>query len=99
MHLQGLLPGTTYHYRVVAVNALGETHIEGPDQTFTTQAAGAAFTLPDGRQWEMVTPPDKHGAGSDCASATNRAPTSRPPQDGSAITYGGDLAVRRQSRG
>ena len=33
----------------------------GPDQTFTTQGAGA-FVLPDGRQWEMVSPPQKNGA-------------------------------------
>jgi|HubBroStandDraft_6_1064221.scaffolds.fasta_scaffold147195_2 hypothetical protein len=32
--LTGLQPGTTYHYRVVAANSLGET--VGPDQTFTT---------------------------------------------------------------
>jgi hypothetical protein len=29
-----LLPGTQYHYRVVAINFTGPTH--GPDQTFTT---------------------------------------------------------------
>jgi hypothetical protein len=33
-NLSGLQPGTTYHYRVAARNALGET--VGPDQTFTT---------------------------------------------------------------
>ena len=34
----------------------------GPDETFTTQAAGGGFMLPDGRQWEMVSPPAKDGA-------------------------------------
>jgi phosphodiesterase/alkaline phosphatase D-like protein/sugar lactone lactonase YvrE len=33
-HLVGLAPGTTYHYRVVATNAIGTTN--GPDQAFTT---------------------------------------------------------------
>jgi hypothetical protein len=32
--LSGLQPGTTYHYRVVVTNSVGET--VGPDQTFTT---------------------------------------------------------------
>jgi hypothetical protein len=32
--LSGLRPGTTYHYRVLATNALGQ--VASPDQTFTT---------------------------------------------------------------
>ena len=35
--IAGLAPGTTYHYRVVAVNAVGQA--EGDDATFTTAAA------------------------------------------------------------
>ncbi len=34
--LSGLEPGTTYHFRVVAVNAVGA--VNGPDGTFTTTA-------------------------------------------------------------
>jgi hypothetical protein len=34
--LSGLAPGTTYHYRIVATNALATT--SGPDQTFATPA-------------------------------------------------------------
>jgi hypothetical protein len=61
VHVQeGLSPGTKYHYRVVATNALGS--IPGPDRTFTTWGGGGEFALSDGRQYEMVTPPDKHGA-------------------------------------
>jgi Ca2+-binding RTX toxin-like protein len=40
----GLQPGTTYHYRVVATNAAGET--EGADETFTTSRAPTAATDP-----------------------------------------------------
>jgi hypothetical protein len=61
IHLTGLTPGSQYHFRVIASNALGK--LEGVDQTFTTQAAGTQFTLPDGRAWEMVSPPTKQGAG------------------------------------
>jgi hypothetical protein len=60
--IQELLPSTTYHYRVIAHNALnkpGEV-VEGPDRSFTTQ--GPASILPDGRTWELVSPPNKHGA-------------------------------------
>jgi hypothetical protein len=60
-HAQGLAPGTLYHYRVVAINDGKE--FPGPDQTFTTQGVGGELTLLDGRQWEMVSPPVKHGAG------------------------------------
>ena len=58
-HVQSLSPGTVYHFRVVAASN-GETFYS-PDQTFTTQTAGS-FTLADGRQWELVSPADKHGA-------------------------------------
>jgi hypothetical protein len=58
-HLHGLAPGVVYHYRVVAVSELGE--FPGPDHAFTTQTA-APFALPDDRHWELVSPPDKHGA-------------------------------------
>ena len=59
-HPQDLKPHTVYHYRVLVTNAV-ET-VTGPDQTFTTQPAGEELTLPDGRQWEMVSPPVKDGA-------------------------------------
>ena len=59
-HVQGLSPGTLYHYRVVAVS--GKEEFPGPEQTFSTQGAGGQLTLPDGRSWEMVSPPDKRGA-------------------------------------
>jgi hypothetical protein len=58
--VQGLEPLTTYHYRVLATNSLGTS--EGPDRSFTTQSPTVAALLPDNRAWEMVTPPNKHGA-------------------------------------
>jgi hypothetical protein len=60
VHLQNLLPSTTYHYRVVAVNSFGV--VEGSDVMFTTQPAGGSFVLPDGRAWEMVSPVDKNNS-------------------------------------
>jgi WD40 repeat protein len=71
--LDGLQPGTTYHYRVVATSGVAEN--QGPDHTFTTyqpfvpdtdcpnQAFRIGFSanLPDCRAYEMVSPRDKNG--------------------------------------
>jgi hypothetical protein len=64
MHVDGLQLGTLYHYRVVAHDTREsvEYTVDGPDQTFTTQGQNGGPTLPDGRQWEMVSPPEKNGA-------------------------------------
>ncbi len=61
---KGLSPETAYHYRVVAVSEIGGRREEffGHDHTFTTQGGGGALSLPDGREWELVSPPDKFGA-------------------------------------
>jgi hypothetical protein len=56
--LTGLSVDTTYHWRVVADGETGE--VFGRDQTFVYDTMGSG--LPDGRRYEMVTPPDKNGA-------------------------------------
>jgi hypothetical protein len=58
--VEGLTPGTTYHYRLVATNALGKA-VSGHDHTFTTQSAASGTGLVDGRGWELVSPPNTHG--------------------------------------
>jgi hypothetical protein len=67
--VQGLAPSTEYHYRIVATGELSEGGLEGgfeefdgPDETFITQGSGGRLVLPDGREWELVSPPDKMGA-------------------------------------
>jgi hypothetical protein len=85
VHLQGLSPGTTYHYRVVAGNAL-RPEVPGSDGTFTTQAAGTEVGLPDGREWELVTPPNKQGAGFYGVGAKEGGDI-QAAADGGAITY------------
>jgi hypothetical protein len=86
-HITGLEPETTYHFRVVATNSAspgGGTL--GPDRTFTTQPASSSVVLPDGRQWELVSPPDKHGA-----EVENNlffvGGIMQAAEDGSAVTY------------
>jgi WD40 repeat protein len=62
-HVAGLQPGTLYHYRAVAHDTReGVAYtLYSQDRTFTTQAVGSGLALPDGRRWEMVSPPDKLG--------------------------------------
>jgi hypothetical protein len=54
----GLSANTAYHWRVVAVGEGGS--VFGRDETFVYDTVGGG--LPDGRRYEMVTPPDKNGA-------------------------------------
>jgi DNA-binding beta-propeller fold protein YncE len=92
----GLAPGTTYHYRVVATNEVAPSGIAGPDQTFTTltaaQAAcpneqmrgGFAGKLPDCRAYELVTPPVTSGSQFD--GELRMAYASKAAADGNALT-------------
>ena len=59
VELSGLLPETTYRYRVLTANIGNET-VEGAEQTFTTYPT-MVQGLPDGRVYEMVSPPEKDG--------------------------------------
>ncbi len=59
-YLQELEPNTVYHYRLVTESEVGS--VQGTDRTFTTQRASGELALPDGRAWELVSPPDKGGA-------------------------------------
>jgi len=60
VELQHLAPNTTYHYRVVVTNTLG--NYDGAEHAFTTQAAGTTVALPDNREYELVSPPNMEGA-------------------------------------
>jgi hypothetical protein len=68
-----LAPGTTYHYRLVARNAIGTT--QGADRTFTTRSGLPA------RAFEQVSPREKGG------SAVNPRMNFRASADGSRIAY------------
>ena len=59
-HLSALKAGTAYHYRILATNGGGTATLE-PALIFTTQELSGAFTLPDSRGWELVSPPEKNG--------------------------------------
>jgi hypothetical protein len=54
--ISGLAAGTTYHYRLVAANSVGSA--TSADQILRTLGSAG---LPDGRHYEMVSPPQKLG--------------------------------------
>ncbi len=95
--VSGLLPATTYHYRVLASNQYGT--VEGPDRTFTTYPS-LAEGLPDGRVYEMVSPPLKdvgevfapeivQGCNECTAGENITASTVQVAPDGGSIVYDG----------
>jgi DNA-binding beta-propeller fold protein YncE len=55
----GLAAGVTYEFRVVGSNIGGSG--ASVAKAFEIRPIGEA-TLPDGRAWELVSPPEKHGA-------------------------------------
>jgi WD40-like Beta Propeller Repeat len=97
-HVQGLAAGIVYHYRVVTISEPSPGAFEefdGPDRTFTTQTAGG-FALPDGRSWEMVSPPDKHGA---LIGAIGEQGLIQASINGDAITYITDAPTEAEPQG
>ncbi len=93
--VQGLTPSTTYFYRVLASNSLGTAM--GVQHTFTTQPPPAAFALADGRAWEMVSPPEKHGA--PVEALTREGGWILASENGDALTYVAGGAITGEIRG
>ena len=78
--MQNLPPGV-YYYRVVAENGFGTIH--SVENTFTILLPVSG--LPDGRRWEMVSPPEKDG--NEPESLTNEGGLIQAAESGDAITY------------
>ncbi len=85
MFIQGLSPATVYHYRLVATNEI-ET-VTGADRTFTTQNTGTSSSLPDGRQYELVSPPVKDGTRALRIEGYAGGGVVQASEDGNGITY------------
>jgi hypothetical protein len=96
IQLSGLQPGAVYHARVVASNELGTT--PGGDLTFTTVSAAGptASTLPDGRVYELVSPPGSSsgnvyvpdsGHGLESSHEIYSGDPVRAAADGDAVAY------------
>jgi DNA-binding beta-propeller fold protein YncE len=88
-HPQRLRPDTTYHYRVVAVNAAGVS--DGPEQAFTTETQGEKLAMLDGRMWELVSPPDTGGAQVDALE--EEGGVAQAAADGGAFTWASSVPI------
>jgi hypothetical protein len=88
--IAGLAVATEYHYRIVVENETGTER--GPDATFTTQTPGGPLALPDGRQYELVSPPEKDGARvfgivAEEGVVVGGSAAVQASEDGTSITY------------
>jgi phosphodiesterase/alkaline phosphatase D-like protein len=95
VRVEGLKPASTYHYRVLATNSLGTT--DSAERTFTTQEAEKPFVLADNRAFEMVSPPDKHGA--PIEALTREGGLILAAEDGNSLSYLADDSIVEQPQG
>jgi hypothetical protein len=82
--VEGLTPGTIYHFRAVARN--GET-TKGADRVFAT-LFGPSTGLPDGRAYEQASPVHKNGG-----DAEGVGPLVKASVDGDGITFGSTFGI------
>ena len=78
----GLTPGTTYHFRVVAVNSVGTEY--GADESFVTLPEVTATD----RGYELVTPAQKEGGGDMFAEAETNGKFLNKLDDGTPSASG-----------
>jgi DNA-binding beta-propeller fold protein YncE len=78
-----LEPATAYYYRVLASNSHGEA--QGTPSPSVFQTLPSPGMLPDGRGWELVSPPNKHGSTVEMLS--KRAGAVQASLDGSRLAW------------
>ena len=96
VHVQnGLQPGVSYEFRVTTSNS-AETVTSEPPVSFVTQTAAGNLGLPDGREWELVSPPNKRGGF--LASLSAEGPI-QAAENGKSITYGDQVPPEPEPQG
>ncbi len=93
--IESLAPSTTIHYRLIAINSLGTS--EGPEHQLTTQPAEQPFALADNRAWELVSPPNKHGA--PIEALTREGGLILAAENGNGLAYVADGSVTEEPQG
>jgi hypothetical protein len=83
--LEGLSPGTLYHYRVTAENADGKA--SSGDRVLATRS-GILSGLPDGRAYEQASPTDKDGG-----DLQGYIPLIKAAESGGGITFESTFGV------
>jgi DNA-binding beta-propeller fold protein YncE len=95
-HPQDLSPHTTYHMRLEAHNSHGAAK-PGEELVFSTQTPGPPSS-PDNRRYELVSPPDKHGA-SISARGQSGAGLIQAAAGGGAISYSANAPTEASPAG
>jgi hypothetical protein len=83
--LEGLSPGTLYHYRVTAENSKGKA--SSGDRVFATRS-GIFSGLPDNRAYEQASPTDKDGG-----DLQGYIPLIKAAESGGGITFESTFGV------
>jgi hypothetical protein len=94
-HLGGLTPKTAYRYRTVATNSAGTT--TATEHVFATQASALSFSLPDDRDWELVSSPDKGGGQIARPGSLFGGGDLQGAEQGGAVTYGSSTSFGNAS--
>jgi len=87
----GLDPSTAYVFRVVAASSIGTVH--GAARAFTTEPALSGPPLPDGRAWELVSPPQKFGAVIASRPPLGQFSAIQAAADGSGLAYAANAPI------
>ncbi|HEX3909782.1 MAG TPA: hypothetical protein VHW67_03645 [Solirubrobacteraceae bacterium] len=95
LKLTGLEADSTYHFRVIAINSLGEG--ASTEHTLSTQEPAQTFALADNRAWELVSPPDKEGA--PVEALTREGGIILASEDGGKLTYVVDSSLGEDVEG
>ena len=96
VQLLNLQPSTSYHYRVIAENQHGQVEGSNTLSTFRTLPT-AVGVLADHRAWEMVSPPEKDGAGIE--PIRREEGLIQASEDGDAIAYDATAPIGGEPQG
>jgi hypothetical protein len=84
-HVAGLASSTAYRYRILLESNGGI--VAGPPRPLETEESAPIFALPDGRNWEMVSPVDKDGGAVQGPGANQGGDELKAAAGGGAVTY------------
>ena len=105
--LTGLVPDSEYHYRIIATNKAGSEQSAGVMVITGETIIAGDQGLPDGRTYEMVTPPNNddsnvyvpNAAGGSDSEGVYTSRLFQVASDGSAVTYLGDATTGGEGEG